>query len=319
MAILIPNEVAKQLVSVRDAIEPMRSVFIDLARGKAETGPRYRMPTEAGFMQWGPGRWDTADRLGYKVWVNSGSPLSGAWIHLYKASTGELLAVLEAHHVSLCRTSAVSLLGAQIAVPADQGPVTIAVFGTGRQARGQIEAMCIGYDVASLQIHGRDPGRREAFARDVEESFRVKAVAVDEPRDAVAGADIVVTATSSSTPVLHGAWLDEGTRVVVGMGANRVYERELDEECVRQMKSIVVDDLGEAKSCCGDLLYLVEKGRLNWNSVGELGEVLDGSVVLEHPTLFESQGLSVTDVAIADWVYHAALESGHRFETLPLT
>lgn len=319
MAILIPNEVAKQLISVRDAIEPMRSVFLDLAHGKAETGSRYRLPTEKGFMQWGPGRWDTVDRLGYKVWVNSGSPLSGAWIHLYEASSGRLLAVLEAHHVSLCRTSAISLLGAQIAVPAGVGPVTIGVFGTGRQARGQIEAMCIGYDVAGIRVYGRDKQRRTAFARDIETSFGVATVAVDEPRDTMSGADIVVAATNSATPVVQGAWLDRETRVVVGMGANRIYERELDEDCVHRMASIVVDDLGEAKSCCGDLLYLVERGQLNWRSVAELGDVLDGSVTVERPVLFESLGLSVTDVAIAEWLYRAATESGDTFQTLPLT
>jgi alanine dehydrogenase len=315
--IVITNEAAKRLVTVADAFAPMRAAFLAMGQGRAETGARYRFPIERGFMQWGPARWDDADRFGYKVWANSGSPLSGAWINLYEASSGRLLAVIEAHHTSLVRTATVSVVAAHTVIP-EGSSVNVGLYGTGRQARGQIEAMSVGYDVKKARIYGRDRERREAFARDVAESFSIDAVACDNPAEAAAGADIVVTATSSSEPVVKGEWLD-GVRVVCAMGANRVYERELDEHAVRRMASIIVDDLEEAQTCCGDLLYVVERGHLNWPATVELGHVLNRGLSLPEPVLFESQGLSLTDIAIADYVYRAAVESDLTFDPIELT
>jgi alanine dehydrogenase len=315
--IVIRNEAAKSLVTVAEAIEPMRAAFAAMGAGEAETGARYRFPIERGFMQWGPARWDDHDRFGYKVWANSGSPLSGAWINLYEASTGRLLAVIEAHHTSLCRTAAVSVVAAQTVIPAGSS-VTVGLYGTGRQARGQIEAMCVGYDVRSARIYGRDAERREAFAREVAKPFSVQTIACADPSEVPAGADIVVTATSASEPVVKGAWLD-GVRVVCAMGANRIYEREVDQDGVTRMGSIIVDDLEEAQTCCGDLIWCVEHGQLNWPSTIELGHVLTRGTKLREPVLFESQGLSLTDIAIADYVYRKALESGTGFDGIELT
>ena len=315
--LLITNEASKSLVTVAEAVEPMRSAFRAMGSGRAETGARYRFPIEKGFMQWGPARWDDADRFGFKVWANSGSPLSGAWINLYEASSGRLLAVIEAHHTSLCRTATVSLVAAQTVIPEGES-IELALYGTGRQARGQLEAFTVGYDVKEARVYGRNAERREAFAAEAAEAFGIAVVAVDAPEKAAAGADVAIAATDSSVPVIKGAWLDD-VRVVCAMGANRVYERELDEEAVLRMSSIVVDDLEEAQTCCGDLLYVVESGKLNWPATIELGHVLERDIKLAEPVLFESQGLSLTDIVIADYVYKAALESSESFETLALT
>ena len=315
--IIITNEVSKGLVTVAEAVEPMRSAFRAMGEGRAETGARYRFPIEKGFMQWGPARWDDADRFGYKVWANSGSPLSGAWINLYEATSGRLLAVIEAHHTSLCRTATVSLVAAQTVI-AEGSSVEVALYGTGRQARGQLEAMTVGYSVRQARVYGRNKERREAFAAEAAQAFGVDVVAVDDPADAARGADIAIAATDSSVPVIKGAWLDD-VRVVCAMGANRVYERELDEEAVLRMNSIIVDDLEEAQTCCGDLLYVVEHGKLNWPSTIELGHVLERDMQLTEPVLFESQGLSLTDIVIADYVYKKAMESDLSFDALPLT
>lgn len=318
MPILIPNEVAKGLLTVADAIDPMTDVLKDLAAGRADNGARYRLPIPRGFLQWGPASWEAGDRMGYKVWANSGSPLSGAWIHLYEMSTGRLLAVIEAHHTSWVRTSAMSLIGARAIVPEDTEPLTVGIYGSGRQARGQIEAMVIGLPVKQVRVYSRGQRGREEFATFITQELGVDAVAVSAPEEAPAGAQVVITATSASEPVLKGEWLDDPL-AVCAMGANRIYERELDEAAVAAMGTIVVDDLAEARTCCGDLLWMVEHGKLNWNSVEQLGSVLESGRDVEGPLLFQSNGLSITDVAIADRAYQAALASGQKFEEIPLT
>jgi alanine dehydrogenase len=318
MPILIPNDAAKNLITVADAIEPMTEVMKDLAAGRAANGARYRLPTPGGFMQWGPATWLAADRMGYKVWANSGSPLSGAWIYLYEMSTGRLLAVLEAHHTSWTRTSAISLVAARAALPDPTEPVTVAVYGSGRQARGQVEAFAVGFPVKEFRVYSRGKRGREEFGRFIEEKHGVSAVPVSRPEDATPGAQLILTATSASEPVVKGAWLDD-PQAILAMGANRIYERELDAEAVEKMATIIVDDMDEAKTCCGDLLYMVEKGRLTWHSVLELGDVLRANQPRPAPVLFESQGLSITDIAIAERTYQAALASGLHFDEIALT
>ncbi|MCZ7572812.1 MAG: hypothetical protein M5U01_30010 [Ardenticatenaceae bacterium] len=312
MTLVITNTEAKGLMTVAAAHDVMKQVLIDMACGKAVNHPRYRMPTTSGFVQWGPARWDSMDAMGFKYWANAGSPLKGAWIYLYQMSTGELLAIIEAHHVSRCRTAAVSAVGAEALLGTERDKkLVLGIYGSGRQALGQVEALVGCLSISRVQCYSRDEAKRTAFAREITAHFKVDCVAVAHPSEAAAGAELIVTATSAHEPVLFGDWLDN-VQVIVGMGANRTYERELDATVIRKMRTILVDDLEEAKQGCGDLLYSIEQGWLTWQSVSELPGVLAGHTNggMERPALFESLGLSVTDVAIAWATYQAALEKG---------
>ena len=135
----------------------------------------------------------------------------------------------------------------------------------------------------------------------------------DEPEAVARGADILVTSTNAREPVLFGDWLEPGQHVNA-IGSNAIKRLEIDERAVTRSSFIATDALDQAKIECGDLVAVVEAGRLAWSDVHELGDVVAGKVSArtsdDDITLFESQGLAIEDVAAAKVVYEAGLEEG---------
>ena len=116
------------------------------------------------------------------------------------------------------------------------------------------------------------------------------------------GSDIVVTITTSATPVFSGDWLEPGTHVNAA-GSNSLLRQEIDEATVRKCDPVVVDSRASALKEAGDLLPSLEKGRLHVGALIELGEVIaglrPGRTSSDQTTLFESQGMAIQDLIIA--------------------
>jgi ornithine cyclodeaminase/alanine dehydrogenase len=131
------------------------------------------------------------------------------------------------------------------------------------------------------------------------------------PEDVAAESEILVTATSSKEPVLLGAWLEPGHHVNA-VGSNAVTRREIDELAVTRADVIAADSVEQAKIECGDLVAVVEAGKLSWERVKELGDLIASGFIREPEgiTLFESQGIAIEDVAAAKVVYERGREQG---------
>jgi ornithine cyclodeaminase len=118
----------------------------------------------------------------------------------------------------------------------------------------------------------------------------------------VKGSDVVVTITTSATPVFDGEWIAPGTHVNAA-GSNSLLRREIDEATVLKANPVVVDSRPSAMKEAGDLLPALEKGRLHMGALTELGEVIagirPGRTSAEQVTLFESQGMAMQDLIIA--------------------
>jgi ornithine cyclodeaminase/alanine dehydrogenase-like protein (mu-crystallin family) len=173
----------------------------------------------------------------------------------------------------------------------------LALLGSGVQARSHLEALRLVRDIREVRVWSLR--HAAAFARE----FGVDEAASAE--EAVRGADIVVTATTSQTPVLSGAWLSPGTHVN-GVGATRPDWRELDDDAVRRAR-IYVDSAEAAPKESGDVLAAPDR------LVGEIGAVVAGTLPgrqsTDEITVFKSLGLAVEDVVTADLVYRKLLES----------
>jgi ornithine cyclodeaminase/alanine dehydrogenase-like protein (mu-crystallin family) len=145
------------------------------------------------------------------------------------------------------------------------------------------------------------------------ERLKIEVIPVVEPAHVPRDADIVVTITKSETPVLFGEWITRPC-LVVGAGANHWYEREIDEKLVEGAKFIVVDEKEHSKVEGGDLLWVIGHGRLRWDQVWNLGDVVVGRVPVPDfgsgTLLFESHGLAIEDVAIAARAYELARARG---------
>ena len=228
---------------------------------------------------------------------------------LWNAETGQLEAIIEADKVGQMRTGAASGVATRHLARSDAH--VLAVFGAGWQAHAQLEAVLATRPVDQVRVYSRSEDRRRQF---VERYRGMEGVAVREagtPEDALDGADIVVTITTSREPVFRGELLAPGAHVNAA-GNNSLVKREIDEETVRRAALITTDSLEQARIECGDLFPVVERGLLRWEQVVELGWVAAGQhhgrQRDDDVTLFESQGIALEDVAVGAEVLRLARE-----------
>jgi ornithine cyclodeaminase/alanine dehydrogenase-like protein (mu-crystallin family) len=291
------EEDVKELLSIGDAIGLMRGAFEALARGAAINQPRRRLILDTGAtlhsMAGSYGRY-----FGTKIY--STHPQYGAHFYfvLYDAKTAEPLAWMEANHLGQIRTGAAS--GYATSLLADPRAETLAVIGSGFQARTQVEAIRSVRPIKTVRVWSRNEEKRRKFADEC------SAQAMDLAADAVRGAHIVVTSTNSPTPVLEDAWIAPGT-TINAIGANSAQRQELPGELVRRAALVAVDSLEQAKLEAGDLIV-----PNSWANVVELRDVkphFDPSEI----TIFKSLGIGVEDVAAGAFVYERALATPERF------
>ncbi len=225
-----------------------------------------------------------------------------------------LLAIVESNNLGQIRTGAATGVATEKMARAGAGKV--ALIGTGRQARTQALALKAVGRLNALAVSGRDRGRLEAFCAKLEDELGVPVRAAASGEDAVAGADIVVAATNSAVPVVMNAWVKPGTHVV-GMGANAANRREIDAEIVLRASLLVTDDVEQAKMEAGEFIDLAKAGKLDWNRVKPLHEIMAASVAQPDGgiTLFKSLGVGLEDAAVASVIYDRAMASG-RFPPL---
>jgi alanine dehydrogenase len=299
MALLLNEAEVTMLLPMPTALEAVEEVFRWHGEGELTNKPRVRLPVPGGLLHVMPAALPEARVMGLKSYatVRGGTKFV---VLLFSAETGGLLAVIEADKLGQMRTGAASGVATKHLARADADRV--GCYGTGWQARAQLEAVCAVRRVREIRVYGRDVERRARFAEEMGPLLGVPVLAVDRPETAARDASILVTITGSRAPVLEGKWIAPGAHVNAA-GSNALQRAELDVEAVGRAGLIVTDSLEQARLECGDLVAALEQGVVRWENVHELGEVVSG----RHPgrsgpdqvTLFESQGVAMEDVAIA--------------------
>ncbi len=189
------------------------------------------------------------------------------------------------------------------------------LFGTGTQARSQLEALCCARPLERVKVYSRSGEKREKFVDRMKDRVPAELVAVETPAEAVKGCQIVCTMTTARDPVFDGADLEPGTTVVPA-GSNRVTNREVDDETFRRAAEgrIATDDLKGAKIESGDLVRAVSAGAVTWGQVVEIGQIAAGSMPgrgsADEINMFLSQGVAIEDVAIGAELYKRARAQG---------
>ncbi|HEX9436144.1 MAG TPA: ornithine cyclodeaminase family protein [Candidatus Limnocylindria bacterium] len=233
-----------------------------------------------------------------------GLPLIAASVLLGDAETGMPLALLDGTRLTALRTGAAGGVAAKALARPESG--VVALFGAGAQARTQLAAISSVLEggLRELRIVARDPSHAARFAAEAaRDGVRVVASTAE---DAVRGADIVITATSSATPVFPGRALSKGVHVTA-VGSFKPTMCELDDDTLRGAR-IVVDQREAALAEAGEL-----EG-LSGADVTEIGEVIartaPGRRSAGERTVFKSVGNAIQDLVVASRVYERALEMG---------
>ena len=311
MPLLLTETDVRSLLTMPMALEAVEAAFRRLADATAQVHPRRRLHLEGfSYLHYMAAADGTGGYEGLKIYTSSRDGLRFL-VPLFRAKTGELLAFIEADYLGQMRTGAAS--GVATKYLAREDSRTVGIIGTGLQARTQLEAVAAVRRMERILVFGRDPGRRERFAREMTARLGVPVEAAPTAEAAVREADILITSTTSSTPVVEGRWLKPGTHINA-IGANFPQKRELDAAAIDRANVIFVDSSEQAKMEAGDLIQSFEKTPSRWENVKELAHLVagraQGRTSREQITLFKSSGIAIEDVVTAGKVYELALERG---------
>lgn len=310
MALFLSENDVKNLLTVEMALEAVESAHRDLANGQAIDTPRARSRLPQTVLHILQGALPAQGVIGYKAYTSNKSG-NRFLVHLFDAATGRLKAVIEADYLGMIRTGAASGVAARwLARP---NASVAGVFGAGWQAEGHVRAICAALPLERVKVFSRKPDKLQDFCRRMSETTGVAVEPADSAEETVRGSDVIGTVTTAAQPLFDAAWLEPGGHINAA-GSNSLIRQELSEAAIRRCDLVAVDAVPTALAEAGDLLPLLEKGRLHARQLVELGEVIigrhAGRVSAEQITLFESQGMAIQDLAVALRVLAAAEASG---------
>jgi ornithine cyclodeaminase len=310
MALLLKEDDVRQLLTMPLALDLVERVHREYSAGNAIDVPRERTRLPKAALHILQGAVPSAGVFGYKAYTSSREGIRFI-VYAFSAERGNLDAIVEANLLGMIRTGAAGGVAAKyLARPESK---VAGVFGSGWQAQGQIEALAAVRRLDRVKVFSRKAEKLAAFCARMREKLGLDVVPAASAEETVRGSDIVVTITTSATPVFDGEWLEPGTHINAA-GSNSLLRQEIDETTVRKCSPIVVDSRPSAIKEAGDLLPALEKGRVHAGSFAEIGEVMNGTrsgrTLPEQVSLFESQGMAIQDLIIAAELANMARAKG---------
>lgn len=311
MALLLTESDVRSLLTMPLAIEAVETAFRRLASADALGHSRQRLHLQGkSYLHYMAAGDAAGGYMGMKIYTSSREGLRFL-VPLFHAESGDLLCLIEADYLGQMRTGAASGVATKLLSRPDSH--SVGIIGTGLQARAQLEAVAAVRAIERVLAYGRDAQRRAEFAKEMTAKLGKHVEAADTPEEVVRAADIVITATTASLPIVKGEWLKPGTHINA-IGANFPQKRELDTDAIRRSDIIIVDSREQAKLEAGDLIHGFEGDSVRWESVKEMAELVSGRAKgrtsPEQITLFKSSGIAIEDIVTAGKIYELALARG---------
>jgi ornithine cyclodeaminase/alanine dehydrogenase-like protein (mu-crystallin family) len=315
---VIKSTEVQELLAMPACIEMMEAVLADLVNGHAIQALRSVVPLEGGnVLGLMPTYLKRDEKVGAKVITvfpgnhGKGFPSHQGFVSLFNSTDGQLEAIVDGTRITAIRTAAVSAAATKLLAKPEAA--TLAVIGTGEQARTHIEAMLLVRPITKITVWGPNPTHAERLRAETASRYPAVLVSIaSSAQEAVADADIICTVTASTTPIVQGAWIKAGAHVNA-VGACRAKDRELDTELVRRAE-LFVDRTESAVNEAGDYLIPLQEGAISENHIlAEIGELLVGAKEGRRSdsaiTLFKSLGLACEDLAAATYIYKEAIRT----------
>jgi ornithine cyclodeaminase len=312
----------RKTVSMAQAIAAVKQAFAQLSAGKAEVPlrPHLNVERHEGITVIMPAYLKETDELGMKVVsvfprnLSASLPTIHALVVMVDAATGRPVAVMDGTYLTALRTGAAS--GAATDLLARSDARAAAIFGTGAQGRTQLEAVCAVRSIEEVRVFDVNRGAAEAYVQEMAaRGGRVPgAITIaSSPAEAIRGADVICTTTTTKVPVFEDRDLAAGAHINA-IGSFTPDVQEIPDETVVRAR-VFVDSREACWAETGDLIIPRNKGLIKENHVhAELGEIVAGEKSGRSSpgeiTLFKSVGNAVQDVAVGSRVLEGAARLG---------
>lgn len=311
MVLYLNESDVRQLLTMPATIDAVERAFAARARGKAFDIPRRRTRQPGGHLHILQASAPELNLIGYKAYYNQpGRPIN-TLLHMMNHAQGHTEAIMQSDWLSQIRTGAATGVAARYLARPDAR--VLGLFGSGRHAVTQLEAVCAVRDIQEVKVFGRDAARVGAFCDKMAGRVAATVRPAQSREETVRGSDIIVTMTKSAEPLFDGRWLEPG-QFIAATGSNALDRREIDTETVRRADVIVVDSREVAQGECGDLLPAYENGLVYWENLADMGDVVTGRwpgrTSEAQITLFESHGMAVQDLYAGAVALDLARERG---------
>lgn len=307
------------LCSMSEAIEAVREAFILTSENRVVVPPRIHLdlPESKGTSLIMPSHLPEKKKMGVKI-INlygenpkKGLPFSQALMLIFEAGTGQPLGIMEAGTLTALRTGAAcGLATALLSRPESR---KMALFGAGFQARFQLEAAAAVRALEEVLVFDPDMKRAAEFSEQMSEKLGIKIRVARSAVEAVSGADIISTATTSKQPVFDDRDLKPGAHINA-IGSYKPHEREVPSETVARAR-VFVDKKDMALEEAGDLIIPINEGLFSADKiVAEIGEVASGKkpgrLSADEITFFKTVGVAAQDIVLGSRLLEKALETG---------
>lgn len=316
--LLLSDDEISRLISMRETIDTVEAAFGEFAKGSVKMPQRstIMLDENSGSISFMPSYIPKARALATKIISiypknpARGLPTTAAWIIVNDPETGVIEALLDGTYLTAMRTGAVAGVAARHLAPKDSREA--AIIGCGVQGKTQAWAVSETRGIETMRVFDLSRERMDLFSKEMSGKLGIDVMPSDSIAEAVNGADIVVTATTSKDPVVRREWLGERVHVSA-IGAFYPDYRELDTETIRDAK-VVVDSREAIMEEAGDILIPISEGAIGEDHIyAELGDLVlgrkPGRTDEDGLTVFKSVGLAIQDSSVARLVLNKWRES----------
>ncbi|HEV2141409.1 MAG TPA: ornithine cyclodeaminase family protein [Candidatus Dormibacteraeota bacterium] len=308
MTLILRESDVQDLIEMDDVIAAVEAAMKELGEGEAHNEPRRRAFFPGGLLNCMFAAYPGGNCTGLKAYTVANGHVR--FLVAIFGLDGALEALIESDFMGAYRTGAATAVAVRaLRLP---GLATVALIGTGWQASTQALALSRVLAIEELRVFSRSAEKRAIFAAEQEEQLGVRTVAAESAEAAVRGANVVITITTSHSPVIEADWVSADA-LVAAVGSNYRNRAELPADLVERAQTVVVDQLAAAQLESGDLIQAHQAGKFDWSQAVELGAVVAGRWERpDHPgiTLFESHGLALWDLAAATVILAEARRRG---------
>jgi ornithine cyclodeaminase/alanine dehydrogenase len=318
MTLILNKADVASVLQMKDCMAVVEQAFAELSDGSAVLPLRIGITPPDGLSLYMPAYLKKMEALACKVvTVYKNNPLKHNMpttigkVLLQDPSTGDVICIMNGGYLTAVRTGAASGVATKFLARDDKNQV-VGIFGAGVQAKMQLWAVCEARNIAKAYVYDISDAAADAFIAEMGIKLNLEIIRAKTAEELLK-ADIICTATSSSSPLFDGNKVREGTHIN-GIGSHTPTLRELDTAIVKRSKFI-----GDSREACfkeaGDIMIPVNAGEIpESHFYAELGEIITGQkkgrVNEQEITLFKSNGLAIQDVAAAKLVYEKALAAG---------